>query len=113
MNACGTTAEASDVPLPPWPKTEIPSVYWRATSHCNLACDSCCVPMREDKADFGEVMDAARLIAKEPAASLKLATVVSRVNPQRHPLPGEDFRRLVEEVVSLAARVLPTPHGWG
>jgi MoaA/NifB/PqqE/SkfB family radical SAM enzyme len=41
--------------------------------------------MRGDKADFDEVMDAARLVAKEPGVSLKLATVVSRVN--RHDLP--------------------------
>lgn len=41
--------------------------------------------MRGDKADLGEVMAAARLVAREPGVSLKLATVVSGVN--RHDLP--------------------------
>jgi MoaA/NifB/PqqE/SkfB family radical SAM enzyme len=153
------------------PKTEIPSVDWWTTSHCNLACDFCYGPkpgkdpverrddilealaassaravtfcggeplllrkigeyaatlrqggkttvlntngellrrrlgqglrladfavvgisvegstpevhraMRGDKADLGEVMAAARLVASVPDVSLKLATVISRVN---------------------------------
>ena len=36
--------------------------------------------MRGQKADFDEVIEAARLVSKEPGVSLKLATVVSRVN---------------------------------
>jgi MoaA/NifB/PqqE/SkfB family radical SAM enzyme len=176
LNAGGTVAEAVSAPRLAGPKTEIPSVDWWTTSHCNLACDFCYGPvpgkdpverrddilealaassaravtfcggeplllrkigeyaaalrqhgkstvlntngellrrrldqglrladfalvgisvegstpevhraMRGDKADFDEVMDAARLVAKEPGVSLKLATVVSRVN--RHDLP--------------------------
>jgi MoaA/NifB/PqqE/SkfB family radical SAM enzyme len=99
--------------------------------------------MRGNKADFDEVMDAARLVAKEPGVSLKLATVVSRVNrdnlpelartvrddlapdvwrlyqyssrgevntgQQRHSLPDDEFRCLVEEVAALAAPVLTAP----
>jgi MoaA/NifB/PqqE/SkfB family radical SAM enzyme len=42
--------------------------------------------MRGAKADLNEVMEAARLVTKEPGVSLKLATVVSRVN--RHDLPA-------------------------
>jgi len=42
--------------------------------------------MRGEKADFDEVIDAARLVAKEPDVRLKLATVVSAVN--RDDLPG-------------------------
>ncbi len=42
--------------------------------------------MRGEKADLDEVIEAARLVAKEPGVSLKLATVVSGVN--RHDLPA-------------------------
>ncbi len=42
--------------------------------------------MRGAKADFDEVIEAARLVAREPDVSLKLATVVSGVN--RHDLPA-------------------------
>ena len=42
--------------------------------------------MRGQKADLYEVMEAARLVAKEPGVSLKLATVLSRVN--QHDLPA-------------------------
>ena len=98
--------------------------------------------MRGDKADFDEVMAAARLVAREPGVSLKLATVVSGVNrdnlpelartvrdlgpdvwrlyqyssrgdqntgQQRHSLPDEEFRRLVDEAAALAAPVPAAP----
>jgi MoaA/NifB/PqqE/SkfB family radical SAM enzyme len=42
--------------------------------------------MRGEKADFYEVIEAARLVTKEPGVGLKLATVVSGVN--RHDLPA-------------------------
>ena len=45
MNAGGTLAEAAKTPLPGGPKTEIPSVDWWTTSHCNLACDFCYGPV--------------------------------------------------------------------
>jgi MoaA/NifB/PqqE/SkfB family radical SAM enzyme len=233
LSAGGTLAEAVSAPLPTGPKTEIPSIDWWTTSHCNLACDFCYGPvpgkdpverrddileafaassaravtfcggeplllrkigeyaatlrqcgkstvlntngellrrrldqglrladfalvgisvegstpevhreMRGDKADFDEVMAAARLVAKEPGVSLKLATVVSRVNrdnlpelartvrdlgpdvwrlyqyssrgdqntgQQRHSLPDEEFRRLVDEAAALAAPVPAAP----
>ena len=234
MNAGGTLAEKVSAPLQAGPKTEIPSVDWWTTSHCNLACDFCYGPkpgkdpverrddilealaassaravtfcggeplllrkigeytstlrqggkstvlntngellrrrldqglrladfavvgisvegstpevhraMRGENADFDEVMDAARLVAKEPGVSLKLATVVSRVNrdnlpelartvrddlgpdvwrlyqyssrgevntgQQRHSLPDDEFRRLVEEAAALAAPVPTAP----
>jgi MoaA/NifB/PqqE/SkfB family radical SAM enzyme len=183
LNAGGTLAEAG-VPLPTRPTTEIPSVDWWTTSHCNLACDFCYGPkpgkdpverrpdilnalaassaravtfcggeplllrkigeyaaalrqrgkttvlntngellrarldqglrladfavvgisvegstpevhraMRGDQADLGEVMAAARLVAAEPGVSLKLATVISRVN--RDNLP--DLARTVRD----------------
>jgi MoaA/NifB/PqqE/SkfB family radical SAM enzyme len=38
-------AEAVSVPLSAGPKTEIPSVDWWTTSHCNLACDFCYGPV--------------------------------------------------------------------
>ena len=98
--------------------------------------------MRGDKADLDEVMAAARLVAREPGVSLKLATVVSDVNrddlpalartvrdldpdvwrlyqyssrgdqntgQQRHSLPDDEFRRLVEEVADRAAPVPTAP----
>jgi MoaA/NifB/PqqE/SkfB family radical SAM enzyme len=42
--------------------------------------------MRGEKADLDEVIEAARLVSKEPEVSLKLGTVVSGVN--RHDLPA-------------------------
>ena len=45
MNAGGTLAEAVSAPLLAGPKTEIPSVDWWTTSHCNLACDFCYGPV--------------------------------------------------------------------
>jgi len=98
--------------------------------------------MRGGKADFDEVMEAARLVAREPSVGLKLATVVSRVNrdnlpelartvrdldpdvwrlyqyssrgdqntgQQRHSLPDDEFRRLVEKAAALAAPVPTAP----
>ena len=44
MNAGGTLAQAADKPLQAGPRTEIPSVDWWTTSHCNLACDFCYGP---------------------------------------------------------------------
>ena len=38
-------AEAVSAPLSAGPKTEIPSVDWWTTSHCNLACDFCYGPV--------------------------------------------------------------------
>jgi MoaA/NifB/PqqE/SkfB family radical SAM enzyme len=101
--------------------------------------------MRGEKADFDEVMDAARLVVKEPGVGLKLATVISRVNrdnlpelartvrddlapdvwrlyqyssrgdqnsgQQRHWLPDDEFRRLVEEAAALAEPVPTAPSG--
>ena len=45
MNAGGTLAQAADPPLRAGPRTEIPSVDWWTTSHCNLACDFCYGPV--------------------------------------------------------------------
>jgi len=45
LNAGGTLAEAVSAPLSAGPKTEIPSVDWWTTSHCNLACDFCYGPV--------------------------------------------------------------------
>ena len=45
MSAGGTLAEATDAPSPAGPETEIPSVDWWMTSHCNLACDFCYGPV--------------------------------------------------------------------
>jgi MoaA/NifB/PqqE/SkfB family radical SAM enzyme len=45
LNAGGTLAEAVSAPLPAGPKTEIPSVDWWTTSHCNLTCDFCYGPV--------------------------------------------------------------------
>jgi len=189
LNAGGTLAEKVSAPLQAGPKTEIPSVDWWTTSHCNLACDFCYGPkpgkdpverrddilealaassaravtfcggeplllrkigeytstlrqggkstvlntngellrrrldqglrladfalagisvegstpevhreMRRDKADFCKVMDAARLVAKEPGVSLKLATVVSRVNRDDLPELARTVRDLAPDV---------------
>jgi MoaA/NifB/PqqE/SkfB family radical SAM enzyme len=46
LNAGGTPAEAVDAPQSSaGPETEIPSVDWWTTSHCNLACDFCYGPV--------------------------------------------------------------------
>ena len=45
MNAGGTLAEAVSAPLSAGSKTEIPSVDWWTTSHCNLTCDFCYGPV--------------------------------------------------------------------
>jgi MoaA/NifB/PqqE/SkfB family radical SAM enzyme len=50
--------------------------------------------MRGQKADFDEVIEAARLVSKEPGVSLKLATVVSRVNRENLP----DLARTVHDL---------------
>ena len=185
-------AEAVGAPLSAGPKTEIPSVDWWTTSHCNLACDFCYGPvpgkdpverrddilealaassaravtfcggeplllrkigeyagalrqrgksavlntngellrrrldqglrladfavvgisvegstpevhreMRGEKADFDEVMAAARLVTREPGVSLKLATVVSRVNRDDLPELARTVRDLAPDVWRL------------
>lgn len=192
MNAGGTLAEAVTPPLPAGPKTEIPSVDWWTTSHCNLACDFCYGPvpgkdpaerrpgildalgassarvvtlcggeplllrrigeyaatlrqfgkstvlntngellrkrldqglrladfavvgisvegsrpdvhraMRGGKADFDEVMEAARLVAGEPGVGLKLATVISGVNRDDLPALARTVRDLAPDVWRL------------
>ena len=45
MSAGGIVAEAVRASWPAGPKTEIPSVDWWTTSHCNLACDFCYGPV--------------------------------------------------------------------
>jgi MoaA/NifB/PqqE/SkfB family radical SAM enzyme len=185
LNAGGTSAEAAGTSLLARPATEIPSVDWWITSHCNLSCDFCYGPvpgndqvgrrpeilealaacsarvvtfcggepllvrriddyaarlakrgkstvlntngeflrrrlaqgfrlasfsmagisiegstpevhraMRGPKADLDEVLEAARLVTKEPGVSLKLATVVSGVN--RADLPA--LARIVRDL---------------
>ena len=192
MDAGGALAEAVSAPLPAGPKTEIPSVDWWTTSHCNLTCDFCYGPvpgkdpvegrddvlealaassaravtfcggeplllrrigeyaaalrqcgkstvlntngellrrrldqgfrladfalvgisvegstpevhreMRGDKADFDEVMAAARLVAREPGVALKLATVVSCVNRDNLPELASTVRNLGPDVWRL------------
>ena len=185
-------AIAVDMPRPAGPRTEIPSVDWWTTSHCNLACDFCYGPapgrdpverrpdilqalaassaravtfcggeplllrkigeyaaalrqhgkstvlntngellrrrldqglrladftvvgisvegstpevhraMRGEKADLGEVMAAAWLVAGEPGVSLKLATVVSGVNRGDLPELARTVRDLGPDVWRL------------
>jgi MoaA/NifB/PqqE/SkfB family radical SAM enzyme len=185
-------AEAVGAPLSAGPKTEIPSVDWWTTSHCNLACDFCYGPvpgkdpverrddilealaassaravtfcggeplllrkigeyagalrqrgkstvlntngellrrrldqglrladfalvgisvegstpevhreMRGEKADFDEVMAAARLVTREPGVGLKMATVVSRVNRDDLPELARTVRDLAPDVWRL------------
>lgn len=98
--------------------------------------------MRGKNADLDEVMDAIRLVRKEPGVSLKLATVVSSVNrdtlpelartvrdlapdvwrlyqyssrgdqnsgQQRHRLREDEFKRLAETAIRLAAPVPTAP----
>jgi MoaA/NifB/PqqE/SkfB family radical SAM enzyme len=179
-------------PLSAGPKTDIPSVDWWMTSHCNLSCDFCYGPvpgkdpverrtgilealaassarvvtfcggepllirkvdeyaaalaelrkstvlntngellrkrldqglrlagftmvgisiegstpevhraMRGAKADLDEVMEAARLVTKEPGVSLKLATVVSRVNRGDLPALAKTVRDLAPDIWRL------------
>ncbi len=98
--------------------------------------------MRGKKADLDEVIEAARLVTKEPDVALKLATVVSGVNrddlpalagtvrdlgpdiwrlyqyssrgeinvgQQRHWIPEDEFRCLVNTAMKLAAPVPTAP----
>jgi MoaA/NifB/PqqE/SkfB family radical SAM enzyme len=57
--------------------------------------------MRGQHADLDEVIEAARLVNKEPGVSLKLATVVSHIN--RHDLPSlaETVRDLAPDIWRL------------
>lgn len=57
--------------------------------------------MRGDKADLGEVMKAARIVAAEPGVSLKLGTVVSGVNRENLPALAEVVRDLSPDVWRL------------
>jgi MoaA/NifB/PqqE/SkfB family radical SAM enzyme len=57
--------------------------------------------MRGGKADLDEVIDAARLVAKEPAVRLKLATVVSAVNRDDLPALAVTVRDLAPDVWRL------------
>jgi MoaA/NifB/PqqE/SkfB family radical SAM enzyme len=192
LDAAGTLTEAVGAPPSVGPRTEIPSVDWWTTSHCNLTCDFCYGPvpgkdpvelrydilqaimassaravtfcggepllikkvdewagvlrqhgkstvlntngellrrrlnqglelgnfalvgislegstpavhraMRGDKADFDEVIEAARLVAKEPGVSLKLGTVVSAVNREDLPELARTVRDLAPDVWRL------------
>ena len=57
--------------------------------------------MRGKKADLDEVIDAARLVAKEPGVRLKLATVVSAVNRDDLPALARTVRDLGPDVWRL------------
>lgn len=57
--------------------------------------------MRGQKADLDEVLEAARLVTKEPGVSLKLATVVSRVNRENLPSLARTVRDLDPEIWRL------------
>jgi MoaA/NifB/PqqE/SkfB family radical SAM enzyme len=57
--------------------------------------------MRGEKADFDEVVEAARLVAAEPGVSLKLATVVSGVNRDDLPELARTVRDLAPDVWRL------------
>jgi MoaA/NifB/PqqE/SkfB family radical SAM enzyme len=57
--------------------------------------------MRGQKADFHAVIEAARLVRKEPGVSLKLATVVSRVNRDNLPDLAGTVRDLAPDVWRL------------
>lgn len=57
--------------------------------------------MRGEKADFDEVIEAARLVGKEPGVSLKLATVVSGVNRDDLPDLARTVRDLAPDVWRL------------
>jgi MoaA/NifB/PqqE/SkfB family radical SAM enzyme len=192
LDAAGTLPEAVGGPPLAGPKTDIPSVDWWTTSHCNLTCDFCYGPkpgqdpiqhrdgileaiaassaravtfcggepllikkvdewagvlrqhgkstvlntngellrrrldqglelgsfalvgisvegstpavhsaMRGEKADFDEVIEAARLVAKEPGVSLKLGTVISAVNRENLPELALTVRDLAPDVWRL------------
>jgi MoaA/NifB/PqqE/SkfB family radical SAM enzyme len=57
--------------------------------------------MRGEKADFDEVIAAARLVAAEPGISLKLGTVVSGVNREDLPALARTVRDLAPDVWRL------------
>jgi len=57
--------------------------------------------MRGEKADFHEVIEAARLIAREPGIRLKLATVVSAVNRDNLPALAAAVRKLAPDIWRL------------
>jgi MoaA/NifB/PqqE/SkfB family radical SAM enzyme len=57
--------------------------------------------MRGEKADFDEVIEAARLVSKEPDVGLKLATVVSSVNRNDLPSLAKTVRDLAPDVWRL------------
>jgi MoaA/NifB/PqqE/SkfB family radical SAM enzyme len=57
--------------------------------------------MRGQKADLDEVIEAARLVAKEPGVSLKLATVVSGVNRDDLPALARTVRDLAPDIWRL------------
>ncbi len=57
--------------------------------------------MRGEKADFHEVIEAARLVAREPGIQLKLATVVSAVNRDDLPALAVTVRDLAPDVWRL------------
>ncbi len=57
--------------------------------------------MRGEKADLDEVIEAARLVTKEPDVSLKLATVVSGVNRENLPALAAIVRDLAPDIWRL------------
>ena len=57
--------------------------------------------MRGDKADLDEVIEAARLVTREPGVSLKLATVVSAVNRDDLPALARTVRELAPDIWRL------------
>ena len=57
--------------------------------------------MRGDKADLDEVIEAVRLVTKEPGVCLKLGTVVSGVNREDLPLLAGTVRDLAPDVWRL------------
>lgn len=57
--------------------------------------------MRGEKADLDEVIEAARLVAKEPDVSVKLATVVSSVNRDNLPALARTVHDLAPDIWRL------------
>jgi len=57
--------------------------------------------MRGDKADLDEVIEAARLVTREPGVSLKLATVVSAVNRDDLPALARTVREHAPDIWRL------------
>ena len=57
--------------------------------------------MRGEKANFHEVIEAARLVAREPGIRLKLATVVSAVNRDNLPALAATVRDLAPDIWRL------------